>query len=524
MNAQRTSLIYKIVCLLIIGFVVAIRIHLAGIPFERDEGEYAYAGQLLNRGIPPYQEVYNMKFPGVYFMYALSFNLFGESVFAPRYLILLLQLVASAFIFGLARRLLQTHAAWLSAAMFMLFNLTLALQGLQANAEHFLVACLVPSLYLLYRGLETDSLPQIFASGILLACACLMKQHAFIFTLATLPWLLYVKKGKSFNHILFYGLGGLLPVLLTGIYLWHAGVWHRFYFLTIQYAHEYVGLAPFHSGLHQPAPTTEAGSNISPILVWFTGFSLIALLLPSLSRNTKFFLLLLLTASAISITPGFYFRRHYFLMLIPVFALLFAASTFSVAQYVTEKGRGAFVSVFVLLNALFFLWYQQDCFFKLPAAAVTERIYPGTPFSIAPHIASFIKNHSNADDRICMVGVEPELFFLSQRRSASGYIYTYPLLENQKFAATMTDEFIRQSEKYRPAVLVYSSHSIFDDGYRADGKLYDWFNTTYKANYKLIAICRPDNDYRLTTLDTVHLEDTLPLLMPQVRVYARISQ
>ncbi len=210
-------------------------------------------------------------------------------------------------------------------------------------------------------------------------------------------------------------------------------------------------------------------------------------------------------------------------MLIPVFSLLFAAGTFSVARHVTEKWRGAFVSVFVLLNALCFLGYQQDCFFKLPPSAVTERLYPGTPFSIAPQIASFIKSHSKADDRVCMVGVEPELFFLSQRRSASGYIYIYPLLENQKFAATMTDEFIMQSEKYRPHVLVYSSHSIFDDGYRADGKLYNWLNT-YKANYKLIAICRPGNDYRLTTLDTLNLADTLPMILPQVRVYTRISQ
>ena len=517
MTAHQNNAIYKVTCLVILLVAVAIRVHLADIPFERDEGEYAYAGQLITHGVPPYQEVYNMKFPGVYFMYALSFKLFGEGVRAPRYFIVLLQLIGAGFIFALAKRLLQPLSAWLAAAMFMLFNLTLALQGLQSNAEHFLVACLVPSLYFIYSGLENDSLPEIFASGILLACACLMKQHAIIFTIATLGWLLHVKRARSLKYILVYGLGGLLPVLLTVFYLWHAGVWDRFYFLTIQYAREYVGLAPFHSGLHQPAPLTEAGSNISPILVWFTGFSLIAVLIPTLSRHTKVFLLLLLTASAISITPGFYFRRHYFLVLIPVFALLFTAGTFSIAQYVTEKGRGRFITAFVLLNAFFFLWYQQDCFFKLQAAAVTERLYPGTPFTIAPQVASFIKSKSKPADRICMVGVE--LFFLSQRRSASGYIYIYPLLENQKFAATMTDEFIAESEKHKPAILIFSSHSVFDDGYRADGKLYNWFDA-YKTGYKLIAICRPDNDYRLTSLDTLALSDSLPIILPQISVYA----
>lgn len=35
-------------------------------PLERDEGEYAYAGQLMLQGIPPYQLAYNMKLPGTY--------------------------------------------------------------------------------------------------------------------------------------------------------------------------------------------------------------------------------------------------------------------------------------------------------------------------------------------------------------------------------------------------------------------------------------------------------------------------
>jgi hypothetical protein len=49
---------------IVFGVVIAIRIRLLGIPLERDEGEYAYAGQLILQGIPPYKLAYNMKFPG----------------------------------------------------------------------------------------------------------------------------------------------------------------------------------------------------------------------------------------------------------------------------------------------------------------------------------------------------------------------------------------------------------------------------------------------------------------------------
>jgi hypothetical protein len=48
---------------IVLGLVIVIRIRLLGIPLERDEGEYAYAGQLMLQGIPPYEFAYNMKLP-----------------------------------------------------------------------------------------------------------------------------------------------------------------------------------------------------------------------------------------------------------------------------------------------------------------------------------------------------------------------------------------------------------------------------------------------------------------------------
>ena len=51
---------------IIVVFVAAIRIGLLEIPLERDEGEFAYMGHLILQGIPPYKQVYNMKFPGTY--------------------------------------------------------------------------------------------------------------------------------------------------------------------------------------------------------------------------------------------------------------------------------------------------------------------------------------------------------------------------------------------------------------------------------------------------------------------------
>ena len=62
--------IWLAVALVILG-AAGIRLRLLDVPLDRDEGEYAYFGQLLLEGIPPYAAAYNLKAPGIYGAYAL---------------------------------------------------------------------------------------------------------------------------------------------------------------------------------------------------------------------------------------------------------------------------------------------------------------------------------------------------------------------------------------------------------------------------------------------------------------------
>src|SRR5438093_9218278 len=64
---------------LMIVVTVGVRLRLRDMPLERDEGEYAYAGQLILQGIAPYKLVYNLKFPGTYAAYALIMAIFGQT-------------------------------------------------------------------------------------------------------------------------------------------------------------------------------------------------------------------------------------------------------------------------------------------------------------------------------------------------------------------------------------------------------------------------------------------------------------
>ena len=85
----------------VILLTALLRIHLLQAPLERDEGEYAYAGQLMLQGIPPYLLAYNMKLPGTYVAYALVMAAFGQTIAAIHLGLLLVNAGDSAQIFSL---------------------------------------------------------------------------------------------------------------------------------------------------------------------------------------------------------------------------------------------------------------------------------------------------------------------------------------------------------------------------------------------------------------------------------------
>ena len=66
----------------IIAVIIAaavIRGQLLSVPFERDEGEYAYISQQMLKGVPPYISAYSMKLPGIYVVYAMIMSVFGQT-------------------------------------------------------------------------------------------------------------------------------------------------------------------------------------------------------------------------------------------------------------------------------------------------------------------------------------------------------------------------------------------------------------------------------------------------------------
>ena len=425
--------IVAIVLMIVIAFAAMVRMRLLDLPLERDEGEYAYAGQLLLQGVPPYSQAYNMKFPGMYVAYAAIMAVFGQTVTAIRLGLLIANAATIVLLYFLARRLFGSVAGLIAAAAYAIFSLEPGLLGLYAHATHFVNLFVVAALFLLARD---RSRFEILAAGALLGIAILIKQQAAAFALFALLWTRFRRAGYLIG-------GGAIVGAIAAAALWLSGVFPRFWLWTIRYAREYVTSAAASQGLELFMMTTRPIFYFAPLMWLMAAAGLVVLFF---KKQQWQFVVGYTIAAVVAIAPGFYFREHYFIVLLPPAAILVAIAVVSGPRIIAPAAFAIAV-----VTSLMRMW---GLLFALDSNAITKYVFPSNPFLETVEVANYLKDHTEENDRIAVLGSEPEIFFYARRKSATGYIYTYPLMEKQRFAHQMQEEMIAEIERARPKYLV----------------------------------------------------------------------
>jgi hypothetical protein len=113
-------------------------------------------------------------------------------------------------------------------------------------------------------------------------------------------------------------------------------------------------------------------------------------------------------------------------------------------------------------------------------------MYGVNPFPESIEIADYIKNHSTKEDKVAVIGSEPQLYFYSNRKSATGYIYAYGLMEPQDYASKMQRDMISEIEKARPryAVIVNVPTSWLRRA-NSDMAIFKWAEMYFSTNYRV---------------------------------------
>lgn len=485
--AARSLRFSWILLVLIVVFAGVVRLRLLQIPLERDEGEYAYAGQLLLQGIPPYKLVWNMKVPGTYGAYAAIMALFGQSIGGIHLGFLLVNAATIVLIFFLGRRLFNASAGVAAGAAYALLSVSAGVMGTQAHATHFVAIAAVGGMLALLRGVDPGRWLPLFLAGALFGLATLMKQHGVLFVVfaaAYLMWSSWPRKAAAWGPLLrklaWLFAGVCLPLAATGFALWRAGVFDRFWFWTFTYARQYALENSIPDGLAAFADTFPrvVGPNL---LIWLVAaLGLAVVWRRKEHRAAAVFVAGLLAFSVLAICPGFYFREHYFVLLLPPVALLAGAA----AGLDGTWRRWGFAAVLA-----FSILLQGDFLFRMSPLEASRFMYGDSPFPPAVPVADYIRAHSSPASRIAVLGSEPEVPFYARRRSATGYIYMYALMEPQPYALGMQNELIRDVETSRPEYVVWLNIAT-SWLRRADSpsRVFDWWESYRPRHYALAGV------------------------------------
>ena len=446
-------------------FFAFVRVRMRDVPLERDEGEFAYVGQLMLQGIPPYKIASNMKLPGTYAAYAAMMAVFGESAAGIRVGLLVVNVATTILVFLLGKYLYGPLAGAVAGMTYSFLSCRPAVLGLYAHATHFVVLAALAGILLLLRAIDTERTWIFFGSGVCFGLAFLMKQPGILFAVFAgfywlwgewkrpLPWRNLAVRGGA----LFAGL--VLPFGVSCLLLLRAGVFSSFWFWTWSYAREYGSIIT----LREAWPLLRASLPwvVRPFVIWeIVAVGLAAPVWSRFGRAHGGFVASFFLFSVLAVCPGLYFRPHYFVLVLPAAALCAGIAVSAVRQSLLERRFGRLVLWLpVLCFAVLFVISvrgQYKTYFRLDPVALNRKIFDRDPFLEAVEVGGYIKAHSEEQDTIGMFGSEPEICFYAGRHCASSFLYTYPLLEKQKYAEQMRSDMLQQVQEARPRFLVYA--------------------------------------------------------------------
>jgi hypothetical protein len=444
--------------------VAAVRLPLLGIPFERDEGEYAYIGWRLGHNELPYRDWVDQKPPAIFWVYRAAFALPLEPIRSAHLASLIFSAASSCAVFFLGRRFLSPFWAFAGAALFTLFSVDPMVLGTAANTELFMLLPLILSQIAFLKAAENQRrIGWMLLSGALSGLAIAFKQ------VATVNWLLLIALYPIFatperrwrRTCLFAACftAGLLAVAAVfAFYFWiHAGFGQL---IANGFAHnvEYVHGLTWSARLKFCLRTFPLLARTETLL-WImaaVGFA-------ALAGKGKWFALQAgwLVTSLIAVSASGYFFQHYFQQLLPplTLAAVFGAQWLSGLRLWRKTSiLPSFLCLLLALLPLKTLW--PFWFNYTPAEAVTK-IYPDEFFAQMPELARRLADITTPNQRVFIFGAEPEVLFYARRVSASRYIFLMPLYGPYRDArekqAAAEDEIVRA----RPSAAAYLPGGLF---------------------------------------------------------------
>jgi 4-amino-4-deoxy-L-arabinose transferase-like glycosyltransferase len=402
---------------------------------DTDEATYAAIAVLQNSGAGPLYDAGGVdnKPPGIYWLYAAVFAVFGDYSIAAVHWVAAAVVLATGLLLAMTAALYRRGSGIFAFLVYGLFGVVYYPKMMAANTELFMTLPLAASFYLavslsLARPLQHRAL-RFAASGALVGVACLLKPVGMACLLIPLAVALTqpTTRGRRWSYAAAAAVGASIPVLFAIGALWMSGALPGFLHWGVS------RLASHYAPLPHQLPSEWGVSMYFYALVkrggWFIASTLLLWLIlfvhvrrwPWLTHADR-----LVIGWFAALLPGVFaggrFFGHYFL---PLLGPLSIIAGFYVHDWVDRSRRTllCLVALACLVPAIGFsaLAWQDEDLVSSPFDPLSFHLVGGVrPDHL--RVARRIRESTRPSDSIFVWGMFAPLYVESARRPASRFV------------------------------------------------------------------------------------------------------
>ncbi|MFH1361309.1 MAG: glycosyltransferase family 39 protein, partial [bacterium] len=477
---------------LIVVVYILLRINIVGIPLDRDEGLFAYAGQVILRGGLPYLDVLEMKPPLVFYLNALALRVFPPTPTGIHLFLHIYNFLTLIVLFFVGKIFMKSRAAGLwTAFIYAIFSSLPSIQGFTASTEMFLLLPISLSFLFILLVIDRDKGFFSFLSGVSGALAFWIRPTGALILFVLFIFLLLsqakfsLKRKIELKHLAIWLLGFLLISLIIVGYFIARNLFYEFVFWCFVYPYYYgkgANIWAYFFIILKRLGWLLEGNLILFLLLFF---GLVVAVLKK--NNSGYFLFGFLFFSLLAVVPGFAYP-HYFAQLAPAIALSGAFALVAIIDLIkTKKSRLFFSFLFALVIFMNPILVHFDYYFKLSADEISRYFFHAQPFPESVPLGQFIAEQTTKNDKVFIFGAEPQILVYADRESVSPFASGCPFVSDAPLYEVFYQKVWRDVSLTPPKYFV-----VFPFYMRPRSRLDDWlarcFEQLLADHYDLEAI------------------------------------
>ncbi|MBI1880614.1 MAG: hypothetical protein HYR94_20750 [Chloroflexi bacterium] len=425
-------------------------------PFDNDSSAIAYHARLILRGEPLYSTHHpGHHLPAAYYLYTLAFILFGDSLFAIKFLLMLWTIATVYLLYRLGAMIISRTAGVLAAIFYAILTSHLWMWGNSAEIELFANLPRIAAFLVLMNLTRLYPLSSQSAANWKFIFVGLLSAVAFLFkvvylsplTLAGFTLGLELWSNRTQMNVwrttaircIWIGVGFGVTLLLVLSYFTSLGLLSRFLSVfTFGQGYTAVSVGGAQYALYYPI-LGLAYNNVALLIFCLAGLMMIVI--NKTYRATTLLPVALWLMLSFIEAGGLVrvFRFYYYLLTVPPLALLaawFLLRIYHDLQQVRLSRRWlaplAFAGLLTLTLAISivqnFNFYAHYIRYRVGQETYREFLQSGSPFGPQllqlQELAGYIQQRTSPTDRIYYWSEDVQLYYLADRRYPIDVIWT----------------------------------------------------------------------------------------------------